>query len=84
MLDQIAALEASQRHQWMMNAEAQIIAGRARESQELNGLKRRMEDEQSRTAVSRDILGEMVLAALIMITGGEPKEEDRIRRAIVC
>ena len=30
---------------------------------------------------SRDILGEMVLAALIMITGGEPKEEDRIRRA---
>ena len=29
----------------------------------------------------RDILGEMVLAALVMITGGEPKEEARIRRS---
>ncbi len=30
---------------------------------------------------SRDILGEMVIAALVMITGGEEKEEARIRRA---
>ncbi|HVY54091.1 MAG TPA: conjugative transfer ATPase, partial [Gammaproteobacteria bacterium] len=30
---------------------------------------------------SRDILGDMVLAALVMITGGEKKEEDRIRRS---
>jgi conjugative transfer ATPase len=29
----------------------------------------------------RDILGDMVLAALIMITGGEKKEEDHIRRS---
>lgn len=29
----------------------------------------------------RDVLGDMVLAALIMITGGEHKEEDRITRA---
>ena len=29
----------------------------------------------------RDILGDMVLAALIMITGGEKKEEDYIRRS---
>lgn len=29
----------------------------------------------------RDILGDMVLAALIMITGGEKKEEDMIRRS---
>jgi conjugative transfer ATPase len=29
----------------------------------------------------RDILGDMVLAALIMITGGEKKEEDTIRRS---
>ena len=29
----------------------------------------------------RDILGDMVLAALIMITGGEKKEEDNIRRS---
>lgn len=30
---------------------------------------------------SRDILGDMVLAALVMITGGEKKEEDRITRS---
>ncbi len=30
---------------------------------------------------SRDILGDMVLAALVMITGGERKEEERITRA---
>jgi conjugative transfer ATPase len=30
---------------------------------------------------SRDILGDMVLAALTMITGGEKKEEDKITRA---
>lgn len=30
---------------------------------------------------SRDILGDMVLAALIMITGGEKKEADQIRRS---
>lgn len=29
----------------------------------------------------RDILGDMVLAALVMITGGEKKEEDKIRRS---
>ncbi len=30
--------------------------------------------------MTRDILGDMVLAALVMMTGGEPKEEQRIRR----
>lgn len=35
-----------------------------------------IEDEES-----RDILGDMVLAALAMITGGEKKEEDNITRA---
>jgi conjugative transfer ATPase len=30
---------------------------------------------------SRDILGEMLISALLMITGGEEKEEARIRRA---
>ena len=39
------------------------------------------EEENPDLTESRDILGEMVLAALVMITGGEPKEEDRIRRA---
>jgi len=41
----------------------------------LNKIEEENEDE------SRDILGEMLISALLMITGGEEKEELRIRRA---
>lgn len=39
------------------------------------------EESADEDAVDRDILGDMVLAALVMITGGEKKEENRIRRS---
>ncbi len=71
VLDQIAALEEEQRSQW-------LIAQEKRLSLEQTGDE--LSDEEME-ADSRDILGEMVLAALIMITGGEPKEEERIRRS---
>ena len=38
-------------------------------------------DTENENEESRDILGEMVIAALLMITGGEKKEEARIRRS---
>ena len=72
VLDQLEALESAQQTQWL-NKEADRLS--QEENQEL------LLKKQTMTADSRDILGEMVLAALVMITGGEPKEEDRIRRS---
>lgn len=71
VLDQIAALEMTQRKNWL-DQEADRL------TQELETDKQAVDeiDEES-----RDILGDMVLAALIMITGGEEKEENRIRRS---
>ena len=78
VLDQIEALESAQRTQWIMDTEARLSQETEQhdETEEIEA-----EEETDDHAESRDILGEMVLAALIMITGGEPKEEDRIRRA---
>jgi conjugative transfer ATPase len=73
VLDQIEALEAAQRTKWMMTTEARLSQETGENTEE--------EEDIDDHAESRDILGEMVLAALVMITGGEPKEEDRIRRA---
>ena len=75
VLDQIAALEVTQRTQWLINTETiTLISGNRNNAEE-------MMEESMILAENRDILGEMVLAALVMITGGEPKEEERIRRS---
>ena len=71
ILDQLAALEVSQRNQWLAQEEARLS-----QEQENN-----TEDESRLEDESRDILGEMVLAAMVMITGGELREEERIRRS---
>lgn len=72
VLDQISALADNQRQQWLEKQDARLSndleANQASDATDVD-------DE------SRDILGDMVLAALIMITGGEKKEEDRIRRS---
>jgi conjugative transfer ATPase len=73
VLDQIEALESSQRKQLMMDTESRLSQDTEKGTDDI--------EEEDDLTESRDILGEMVLAALIMITGGEPKEEDRIRRA---
>lgn len=78
VLDQMAALEAAQRSQWMMTAEARLSQEERENSQADFDVDT---DESDSPREGRDILGEMVLAALVMITGGEPKEEERIRRS---
>ncbi len=72
VLDQIATLEKTQREQWLAKADARIAKELEKNTQPENN---EIDDD------SRDILGDMVLAALVMITGGEKKEEDRIRRS---
>lgn len=72
VLDQLAILESSQRQQWLKHTDEKI-------AQELAPDKEKLPDEVDDDG--RDILGDMVLAALAMITGGEKKEEDRIRRS---
>ena len=75
VLDQLEALkpqESIEQTQWLSTAARQpCLRKPIRKSL-------RKEDNDSG---HRDILGEMLLAALVMITGGEPKEEARIRRS---
>jgi len=73
VLDQVSALAAqneAQRAKLMEDSEARL------EKELENSVSLDTEEEGE----SRDILGDMVLAALVMITGGERKEEDRITR----
>ncbi len=73
ILDQLAALEDSQRQQWLQKADEKIAEELEQGAE--NNTATELQDE------IRDILGDMVLAALVMITGGEKKEEERIRRS---
>lgn len=68
LIDQLNALDESNKKRFLED-EASF-----REKE--NEIKNELPNEEN-----RDILGEMVIAALLMITGGEEKEEKRIRRA---
>ncbi len=76
VLDQIEDLDKDAKKRFIENASEKLIQEQEADAQELPN--NHMDGEESE---SRDILGEMVLAALVMITGGEEKEEARIRRA---
>lgn len=80
VLEQVAALAAQGKAQRakMMEAAEQRLEEELQSSQEtiLDAM-----DEEETEGESRDVLGDMVLAALVMITGGERKEEERITRA---
>jgi len=77
VLDQIEALDKESQKRFIENASEKLILEQEADTQELSNINN-LDDEESE---SRDILGEMVIAALVMITGGEEKEEARIRRA---
>ncbi len=80
VLDQIEALDRK-----TSEAKARFIEEASeklfKEQEEFKETKSPFNDLESDENESRDILGEMVIAALVMITGGEEKEEARIRRA---
>ncbi len=71
ILTQLDALAPHHRETFLQNACEKLI----QEQQDNHHVQAPDNDEP------RDILGEMVLAALIMITGGEKKEEESIRRS---
>lgn len=72
ILDQIEALDQASKSRFLENTSEKLIKEQTENAQSTPDVD---EDE------NRDILGEMVIAALVMITGGEEKEEERIRRA---
>jgi conjugative transfer ATPase len=70
VIEQIESMEHDTRQHLLENESEKLL-----KEQSENSINAEI-DEQP-----RDILGDMVLAALIMITGGEKKEEDNIRRS---
>jgi conjugative transfer ATPase len=73
VIEQIESLNNNIRQQFMEEACDKLI------KEQSENTKNEMPNNQDEEP--RDILGDMVLAALIMITGGEKKEEDNIRRS---
>lgn len=82
ILDQLEDLDAYQQAQYLKTTGEKL--DEALERQQTSKQKEKMvashvtEDDENE---SPDILGDMVLATLLMITGGEHKEEERITRA---
>lgn len=72
VLEQLANLDTIQRQRWIQKENQKI---EEELTPRLDPPATEMDDE------SRDILGDMVLAALVMVTGGEKKEEERIHRS---
>ena len=72
MLDQIEALDQAAKSRFLEKESEKLIQEQKENTKPI---------EENDDDESRDILGEMVIAALVMITGGEEKEEERIRRA---
>jgi conjugative transfer ATPase len=86
VLDQLEALEAVEKTQWLNQTADRLTAEKNQNSQQNPNSQNNLEkiddlEDDNNDGGHRDILGEMVLAALVMITGGEPKEEARIRRS---
>lgn len=79
VLDQLEALDQAEKSRFLEKETEKLLKEHEENTQAIpennNDTKESDEDE------SRDILGEMVISALVMITGGEEKEEARIRRA---
>lgn len=71
VIDQLEAFGTDKREEYLAESCDRLL-----EEQSKNDKQGSSEED-----VSRDILGDMVLAALIMITGGEKKEEEAIRRS---
>lgn len=72
ILDQLETLDREAKARFIVEENEKLIKEQEDNAKDNTG----DADEES-----RDILGEMVIAALVMITGGEKKEEERIRRS---
>lgn len=82
ILDQIAQLDEIAKQRFLEKTSQRLdgeILNNKKENQSNAENQKLIIPEQDEE--SRDILGDMVLAALVMITGGEKKEEDRITRS---
>jgi len=76
IVDQLEALDNTRRESFLNTACEKLIQEQQANHQTHDQISPPIEDDEP-----RDILGEMVLAALMMITGGEKKEEESIRRS---
>jgi len=72
VLEQIEALDKGAKARFIETTSEKLV------KEQTENTTNNLEDSEDE---GRDILGEMVIAALVMITGGEEKEEERIRRA---
>lgn len=72
ILDQLNALDKAEKSRFLEKESEKLLQEQADNTKSM---------EADNDDESRDILGEMVIAALVMITGGEEKEEERIRRS---
>ena len=76
MIDQLEALDSMRRADFLKTTCEKLLQEQHANHQTPDPVYSAIEDDEP-----RDILGEMVLAALMMITGGEKKEEESIRRS---
>lgn len=74
ILDQLEALDREAKNRFIQNVSKKLEEEKDKNKNAPNN--QNDDDEEN-----RDLLGEMVIAALVMITGGEAKEEERLRRA---
>lgn len=77
VLDQLAALDQYAQARFIETISEQLIK---EQDEDKKGIDTNHQAEDAELE-NRDLLGEMVIAALLMITGGEEKEEHRLRRA---
>jgi len=75
VLDQLASLDKAAQSRFVESISEKLIKEQDDDKQSAN------ENVSDDDTENRDLLGEMVMAALLMITGGEEKEELRLRRA---
>ncbi len=76
MITQLEALDTLRRESFLNMACEKLLQEQKANHEANPPISQTIEDDEP-----RDILGEMVLAALMMITGGEKKEEESIRRS---
>ncbi len=73
MLKQVEVLEGGQLQKTIEETESEL-------EHEIETLKQKISDDEIEAVENRDYLGEMALAAQLMITGGEHKEQEKITR----
>ncbi|MDF3055667.1 MAG: Type secretory pathway, VirB4 component, partial [Gammaproteobacteria bacterium] len=83
VLEQLEALDDYQQAQYLKVTGEKLEEALEKEERNTKNTKNKASSlqEYSDESESPDILGDMVLAALLMVTGGEHKEEERITRA---